>query len=299
MYLCYIDESGTPEKPGNSHDFVLAGISVPIWHWKDADKEITAVMARYGLADAELHTAWLRRKYPEQDKVRNFDKLDSASRRFAVQQIRDAHLLALQNAPKKREAYHTAKRNYRHTEAYIHLTIVERTSLTREVADCIGHWGFARLFGECIDKIYFNPTRANGRTIEQQAFEQVVSRFERYLQNVSSGLPRPYYGLLVHDNNQTVDAKHTKLMRDFHRSGTLWTDIHRIIETPMFVNSSLTKMVQVADLCSYALRRYTEYKEVDLFNRIFVRADKSGTYTVGVRHYVAKGCACIICATHN
>jgi hypothetical protein len=33
MYLCYIDESGTPESSGNTSHFVLAGISIPIWHW--------------------------------------------------------------------------------------------------------------------------------------------------------------------------------------------------------------------------------------------------------------------------
>ncbi|MCU7837088.1 MAG: DUF3800 domain-containing protein [gamma proteobacterium symbiont of Taylorina sp.] len=41
MYLCYIDESGTSSIPGNTSHFVLAGISVPIWHWKTCDKDIS------------------------------------------------------------------------------------------------------------------------------------------------------------------------------------------------------------------------------------------------------------------
>lgn len=63
MYLCYIDESGTSDIPGNTSHFVLAGISIPIWHWRDADREIFAVKTRYGLQNAEIHTAWLLRKY--------------------------------------------------------------------------------------------------------------------------------------------------------------------------------------------------------------------------------------------
>ena len=59
MYLCYIDESGTPDIPGSTSHFVLAGISIPIWHWRDADREISRIMNRYGLAGEELHTAWL------------------------------------------------------------------------------------------------------------------------------------------------------------------------------------------------------------------------------------------------
>jgi hypothetical protein len=298
MYLCYIDESGTPEVPGNSSHFILAGISLPIWHWKGADNDLAVIMGRYGLSQAEFHTAWLRRKYPEQNKVPDFQRLDWAARRFAVQQRRNARLLQLQRAGKNK-TYQEEKRNYRHTSPYIHLSLDERINLTTDVADCIGGWGFARLFAECIDKLHFDPARAAGRTIEQQAFEQVVSRFERYLTNISRGLPRPVNGLLVHDNNQTVDAKHTKLMRDFHARGTLWTHINHIIETPMFVNSSLTRMVQVADLCAYSLRRFLEFNEPDLFNKIFLRADRAGEYTVGVRHYSVLACACRICVTHG
>ena len=35
MYLLYIDESGVSNIPGNTSHFILTGISVPIWHWKD------------------------------------------------------------------------------------------------------------------------------------------------------------------------------------------------------------------------------------------------------------------------
>lgn len=59
MYLCYVDESGTSEVPGNTSHFVLAGISIPIWHWRDADRSVSAVLARYGLAAEEVHTAWI------------------------------------------------------------------------------------------------------------------------------------------------------------------------------------------------------------------------------------------------
>lgn len=298
MYLCYIDESGVPEIPGNSASFVLAGLAVPIWHWRDADGRIAQIMRKYGLGEQELHTAWLRRRYPEQEKIPGFANFDYASRRSAVNRQRAIHLLKLQRSPNIKP-YRTAKTNFQKTAAYVHLTFDERVNLTKEVADCIGNWGFARLFAECIDKTHFDPNRSNGRTVEQQAFEQVVSRFERYLQNMSSGLPQRAYGLLVHDNNQTVAKKHTQMMRDFHRQGTIWTGVSHIVETPFFVNSELTSMVQAADLCAYSLRRFVEYNDTDLFNRIFPRADRSGSYTVGVRHFSEQSCVCTICITHN
>ena len=80
MYLCYIDESGTSSIPGNTSHFILAGISVPIWHWNNCDSEIRRVKAQYDLTDAEIHTAWLLRKYLEQNRVPDFDKLGRGQR---------------------------------------------------------------------------------------------------------------------------------------------------------------------------------------------------------------------------
>ena len=87
-------------------------------------------------------------------------------------------------------------------------------------------------------------------------------------------------------------------MRDFHRKGTLWTNVERIIETPLFVDSQLTSMVQIADLCAYALRRFLENNENRLFDHIFARADRYQNRVVGVRHYTDAACQCTICLAH-
>ena len=296
MYLCYMDESGTPEVPGSSSHFVLAGISVPIWRWKDADREITDVLDTYSLGEAEIHTAWMLRRYIEQSRISGFENLPRSQRRATAERYRAGELLRLQRLGNSKR-YSQAKKNFAHTAAYIHLTEQERLEAVRKVADAVGAWGFARLFAECIDKLSFDAART-GRSIEEQAFEQVVSRFEQFLQKTEqSG-----YGLLVHDNNQTVARKHTEMMRRFHTSGrTLWTDVSRIIETPLFVDSRLTRLVQIADLCSYALRRYVENSEPDLFTRVFQRADRFRGAAVGVRHFTAPsaGCVCEICRAHR
>lgn len=299
MYICYIDESGTSDVPGTSSHFVLAGLSIPIGDWRAADREISQVLTTYGLENEELHTAWLARKYLEQSKIPDFANLDWASRRGAVQRERTRQLLALQKA-KNAKAYRQAKKNYRNSDAYVHLTYPERIATLNAIADAVGSWGNARLFAECIDKTHFDPVRT-GRSVDEQALEQVVSRFQQFLSGAEKNgtvIGQPL-GLLVHDNNQSVAKKHTELMRQFHTKGTLWTTIDNIIETPMFVDSSLTRMVQIADLCSYALRRFVENGEIDLFNRIFVRADKFKGKTVGVRHFAGYTCQCQICTSHR
>jgi hypothetical protein len=298
MYICYIDESGTSDVPGTSTHFILAGVSIPIEFWRDADQEISKIMARYELENQELHTAWVARKYLEQSRIPNFENLETVARRSAVRRERTKELLRLQKASKSKP-YNQTKKNFAQSDAYVHLTFEERLNLLEEIASAISGWSCARLFAECIDKTYFDSERT-GRTVGEQAFEQVVSRFQQYLAKTpkQEGISKTF-GVLVHDNNQNIAKKHTALMRQFHEKGTLWTSVSNIIETPLFVDSSLTRMVQIADLCSYALRRYLENSEVSLFNKVFSRADMSGGKTVGTRHFTNNSCRCKICCSHR
>lgn len=138
-----------------------------------------------------------------------------------------------------------------------------------------------------------------GKKVIEIAFEQLISRFEAYLEIFSKSQRKKTMGLIVQDNNPTISKRLTELMLMFHKSGTLWTNIHNIIETPLFVDSELTSMVQIADICSYALRRYLENNEDLLFTNIFKRADKKDGKVVGVRHFTTSDCKCKICISRK
>ncbi len=296
MYLCYVDESGTPEFTGNTSHFILAGISIPIWHWQNYEKEIIAIQKKYKLVGTEIHTAWILRSYHEQSLIPDFKKFGYAKRRAEVESYRKRELLRLQrvNNPKK---YKQVKKTFLKTSQYIHLTQTQRKNYIIDLAKCISNWQSARLFAECIDKVFFNPNKAK-QTTDEQAFEQLVSRFAQFLDHKNKKTSDDCYGLLIYDNNVTVAKKHTELMHRFRKSGTLWTDIDRIIETPLFVNSELTIMIQIADICAYSLRRYLENNEEELFSLIINRADTYGGKKVGVRHFTKPGCTCKICQKH-
>src|SRR5271157_1725644 len=125
MHLCYIDESGTPDVPGNTSHFVLAGIAIPIENWRFADHSIAAILRRYDVAGEELHTAWLLRSYLEQSRIPNFDQLSRDQRRAAIERERNRELLQLQK-DQKSKAYQQQKKTFAHTRPYIHLTRDER-----------------------------------------------------------------------------------------------------------------------------------------------------------------------------
>ena len=299
MLFCYIDESGVKEIPGNSSHFVLAGIAVPVDKWKQCDAEVQSIKKKYRLQEAEIHAGWILRAYIEQTKIPNFDNLDYANRRYEIDKYRNTELLRLQTSPKNLKLYYQTKKNYQKTNQYVHLTADERKQFMQAIANLIGGWGaFSRLFAECVDKIHFNQA-ISPSSVDEQAFEQLVSRFEQYLQIYSKSLGDKKYGLLIHDNNQTVCKRHTALMKSFHERGTLWTTVKNIIETPLFVDSQLTSMIQIADVCSYSLRRYLEKNETELFNAIFKIADKKDGRVVGVRHFTSIKCTCLICSSYK
>ena len=296
QHLFYMDESGTPEIPGASSHFILVALSMPIIQWRTSEKDIETIKKKYGLQDKEFHFAWLLRKYREQTQIPGFDKMTYQQRRSEVERLRTTEILSLQKQKNKKPFFQT-KKNYNKTKDYTHLTYDERKSLVKEVAFRVSQWGYARLFAECIDKTHFVATKTTG-TIDEQAFEQVVSRCERFLKAVGS-VEQGCCGLLVHDNNETVALKHTVMMRKFHAKGTMWTSIEKIIETPFFVDSQLTSMIQIADLCAYSLRRYLENNESELFDLIFRRADRRDGTSVGVRHFAKSTCGCKICSQHK
>lgn len=47
VYFCYVDESGTPQIPGNTSHYILCGISIPVKDWKKCDSAINKIKAKY------------------------------------------------------------------------------------------------------------------------------------------------------------------------------------------------------------------------------------------------------------
>jgi hypothetical protein len=95
MHVCYIDESGTSDIPGTTSHFVLAGISIPIRHWR----AFCVLLKRYGLGDAEFHTAWILRKYLT-SMVQIADLCAYSLRRYLENNEKDLFQLIFERADK-------------------------------------------------------------------------------------------------------------------------------------------------------------------------------------------------------
>lgn len=288
MYLCYLDESGTPDPGANTDHFIFIGLAIPADTWKAKDLEVLAIKQRYGLGAEEIHTAWMMRDYPEQKRVPDFEGLDAGMRRKAVLGLRSLNLGRSRSSNQTR----SLQANYKKTAAYVHLTRDERRRCVHELAMLCGGWEDARLFAEAKDKTLAPELPAE---CFERAFEQVVTRFNTYLEKSGDSI-----GLLIQDNNSTISSRFTDLMRKYYLQGTTWRPITRIVETPLFVDSQLTSMVQIVDIAAYATRRFFEKKEEPLFEFFYPRFNRDAEKLVGLRHFTgATGCACRVCKDHG
>ena len=291
MHICYLDESGSYSRNSNTPYFILLGLGIPAAAWRAKDAEIATVLDTHNLF-GEVHTAWMARSYPEQERIKGFAALSAIDRRAAVEKERKIDLAKA--ALKGKVAVNTLARNYKKTARYTHLTHAERITILRVLADKIGAWQDAVLFADAQQKSAHLDSAAD-TLIMDHAFEQVVTRFHTYLSHKDIDL-----GMLVQDRNDTAAIRLTQLARRYHATGTRYSAVSRLVETPLFVDSKLTSMVQLADLCSYAVRRFFEKNETELFDRIYPRFDRSGGRLVGLRHFTGKQrCDCRVCRDHG
>ena len=290
MYILYMDESGVEELGAGTSHIVLLGLVIPAEKWRLLDTVLGNIKARYGLREAEIHAAWMHRRYNEQESIGGFEALSPDDRRAAAEAAirKRAGIIGVQGRKGKIEAY---RRESRAIRPYLHLTRAERLQCLEALAREISLQSDVRVLADAISK----PDYVSGnRTPYEMAFEQVLTRFQAFL------AVKHDTGIVVHDNNSTAAPRLTRLTRKFHEVGTLYREITSIVETPLFVDSSLTSMIQMADLCAFALRRLIENNEEALWNLVEVRGDRSGDRCVGVRHYTGKrACSCRVCCAHG
>ena len=302
MYICYLDESGSVENDGHSINFVYAGLAIPASTWKEKDNQITEIKKKYGLENREVHTAWLIRKYIEQIKIQNFETLSWEDRRREVDAFRTQQLVAYDIQGISAKKRKSILKSYRETREYIHLTLQERHDLVAKICDAVSAWEDSRIFFHAIKTEHYDIAKNHAGGIYEDAFCQVLTRFQSFLENVSRN-SSSYYGLLVSDNNDSMKKKLTSLTRKFHRDGALWRDIPNIVETPLFVDSQQTSMIQLADVVSVVLRKYfddfakkQELTDSLLFSKIEPRFGRHRGYLETGRHFSPhEQCQCKVC----
>lgn len=133
--------------------------------------------------------------------------------------------------------------------------------------------GKRALFGAVVEKAAVSPNDAL-----EYAFEQVISRFDRFLGRMHRA-NNTQRGLLILDKS-TLETRLQTLTRDFKLNGHRWGSLQNLVDVPLFVDSKASRAVQYADLVAHALWRAKERGDDEFMRLIETAFDAEG----GVRH---------------
>jgi Protein of unknown function (DUF3800) len=305
MHLLYLDASGTPELQDNSKHYVLMGLSIHESIWHELNERLDQLKQSYGypgqdLDHFELHVKQFNVSIQEQDEIEGFESLERLERRSRVFDVRKLKLA------EKKSTNRISR--YRDTEPYIHLTRAERSMLLEEAIAIIAGCDTLRLFCYAINKEH-PGAKAGNFDLREEAFTQVVSRFDAFLQRKAKWQYRgnrastPDHGLLMLDHDPSTQSVVEPLFKRFRTSGHPFGQMLHVIDVPFFASSEKVSGLQLADVAAYVVRRYLDGGSVpgsveeQRFRQIFQRFDRDAAGNLhGLRHRIpANTCQCMIC----
>ncbi len=151
-----------------------------------------------------------------------------------------------------------------------------------------------RLFACAIHKASYP-----GHDPVELAFEDLCQRFDFFLNRLRTQ-GEQQRGLLVLDKT-TRETSLQKLAREFRKVGTRWGSLKLIADTPFFVDSRASRLVQIADHVAYSVFRRYNAGDAQYFDIVSSRFDEDDGVIHGLVHKHAdhKTCTCPGCLSRR
>ncbi len=130
--------------------------------------------------------------------------------------------------------------------------------------------------------------------------EEMAGHFDAYLQSLEAEGEEKQRGLMIFDQSRhekTVQA----LMTEYRTTGASFGRVRRLAEVPLFTDSKITRMLQLADFVAYAVYRRFESSDAQFFDIILPGFVESGGVIHGLIHLNAnkRECYCPGCLTRR
>lgn len=151
-----------------------------------------------------------------------------------------------------------------------------------------------RLFACAIEKKSYQ-----GRDIVETAFEDLCKRFDLFLSR-RKAMGDSQRGMIILDKT-TRETSLQKLSREFRKVGTQWGVLRNIADTPFFVDSRASRLVQVADHVAYSVFRRYNSGDAQYFDLIAHRFDTEDSVIHGLahKHLERHACTCPACLSRR
>ena len=135
----------------------------------------------------------------------------------------------------------------------------------------------------------------------EYAFEEICNRFDLLLRRKYNREGRnadsAQRGLVIMDESKNYESVLQNLARKFRVQGARWGKLRNLAEVPLFVDSQASRIVQIADLVTWAVWRRYEHRDTRYFDKIVSMFDSEGGTLHGLVHYRPAGenCLCPAC----
>lgn len=131
------------------------------------------------------------------------------------------------------------------------------------------------------------------------AFEDLCQRFDVYLRKMRTE-GQDQRGLIILDTSANETGLQT-LARNFRVVGTRWGTISQLADTPMFLDSKASRLIQLADHIAYATFRRYESGDTSYFDIISNRFHMDHGVVHGLAHKqtAEMNCMCPACLSRR
>ncbi len=131
------------------------------------------------------------------------------------------------------------------------------------------------------------------------AFEDLCKRFDLFLQRLRAE-GNTQRGLVILDKS-TYETTLQQMAVRFRTLGTQWGVIQNLADTPLFVNSQASRMIQLADHVAYAVFRRYESGDTQYLDLIASKFDEKDGIVHGLAHKERshRHCMCFACLSRR
>ena len=183
-------------------------------------------------------------------------------------------------------------------EPWESMTRIQRTNVLNRVYDLLaGLPDNVSLFSVAMHK----PSFPSDDPI-QKTCEEMAGHFDAYLSRLETAEPKAekQRGLMIFDQCNHQATLHG-LLAEYRTTGASWGRVKHLAEIPMFTDSKLTRMLQLADFVAYATFRRYQHGDSQFLDRIIRKFDQSGGRLHGLVHMIARHdeCFCPSCVTRR
>lgn len=191
--------------------------------------------------------------------------------------------------------FHASEVFSRRVEPWKRLTSDEARGTLKSVLQVVnGSYKSTCLFACAIDKLAYP-----GRDPVEMAFEDLCKRFDLFLSRLRAN-GDSQRGMIILDKT-TRETSLQKLSREFRKVGTQWGSLKNIADTPFFVDSRASRLVQIADHIAYSVFRRYNSGDAQYFDVIAHRFDTDENVIHGLVHKHAERdvCTCPACLSRR